>query len=158
MKGKINSTLPIFSLAINSFYFFSFSTRFSSRSIVQSDAFHRERPLALELKRTIDLPASSPETFQVYCSVNRTYERIIYSRTPPKERHIFTLALAFAVRVGAIYLRWNIYRAEIYWLGASRVIQSGGRWVSVISLSGNAVHVCVTSVRHAFKSPDVNAS
>lgn len=104
-KGEIDSASPTFSLAINSFYLVSFSTRFSSRSVVQSDAFHRERPLALELKRTIDLPVSSPETFQVYCSVNRTCERIIYSRTPLKERRIFTLALAFAVRVGAIYLR-----------------------------------------------------
>lgn len=85
---------------------------------------------AIGLKRVIDLPRVSSETFQVYCSVNRTYERIIYSHRTVKGDGVSTFTLT--IRIGAIYLRENICRARIRWRIAVNSIR---RSTGAISLS-----------------------
>lgn len=123
MKGEIGlAGLANFSsrLAV----VFPFADEVSFTFVVHSQVHFSEARRTTALKLHHPSSCISPETFQVYCGVNKTSrkDRLLTAR---RQRYSVTILFSLT-RVDGIYLRRNVYRAEIYQFDASRVIRSGG--------------------------------
>jgi len=111
MKGEIGlAGLANFSsrLAV----VFSFPDEVSFTFVVYSQVHFSEARRAHRAETHHPSSCVSPETFQVYCGVNKTSrkDRLLTAR---RQRYNVTILFSLA-RVDGIYLRRNVYRAEIY--------------------------------------------